>query len=135
MQEDFDKLNKKIKLFVFGTLRQKQPNHYMLGLNSTYAGIGVLQGFKMHDLGSFPAIVPSDTEHKIVGEIYEVHETKLLERIDDMERSAGFTRWIGKVTDTFGHEHTCYFYVFSNKEVAEMLEEVENGDWSSHNKR
>ena len=76
----------RINVLVYGTLKAGHGLHYLLNSKRcAYVGEARLEGYAMHDLGSFPCIVP-DVLHgsSIVGEVYAVdHET--LDRLDVVE--------------------------------------------------
>lgn len=69
------------RLFVYGTLRAGQVAHGMLA-GAAFLGKRSAPGFKVLDLGDYPAIVPGDGE--VPGELYEVDEATLV-KIDEYE--------------------------------------------------
>ena len=69
-------------IFVYGTLMKGQRYHgrYLSPLEPL--GVGVLSGYRMFDIGSFPGIVPG--KGKVKGEIYRVNARQLA-AIDHLE--------------------------------------------------
>lgn len=68
-------------VFVYGSLRQGQPNHrYLKG--QEYLGEYKIVGFDMYNVGSFPAIVPGSGI--VRGEAYRVDDAALA-RLDRLE--------------------------------------------------
>lgn len=71
-EEDIKSVNKYFsqrRVFVYGTLMEGEANHGYLE-NSQCLGKGTVEGYVMHDVGWYPAIVPGDG--LIIGELYDV---------------------------------------------------------------
>lgn len=72
-------------VFVYGTLMKRHCNHDFLK-NQRFVGKGLLKGYKMYQVFTFPGIVKSDQEEDvIIGEVYEIDE-KTLKNLDRLER-------------------------------------------------
>lgn len=71
-----------MKVFVYGSLMKKYWNHRFL-MEQQYLGTGILEGYEMYHVSSFPGIIRKD-EESIQGEVYEVDE-KTLRRLDQLE--------------------------------------------------
>lgn len=56
-------------VFVYGTLMKNQGNHRCLN-DSIYIGDGVIDGYEMYDLGSYPGIV--EGKGTVIGEVYQI---------------------------------------------------------------
>lgn len=69
------------RLFVYGTLRAGHVAHGMLQ-GARFLGSRGAPGFRLVDLGEYPAIVPG--EGTVAGELYEVDDATL-EAIDQYE--------------------------------------------------
>ena len=68
-------------VFVYGTLMKNQRNHEYLN-HSIYIGDGVIDGYQMYDLGTYPGIV--EGKGTVFGEVYQI--TKETEnRLDYLE--------------------------------------------------
>lgn len=127
-------MNKKFRVFVYGTLRQHERNHYLLKeakcLSRQCWTLGVL-----YDTGcGYPAMVKNG-EARVYGELYEVNEEQL-EKLDWLEGFSGdaevnhydrITQFIYTDTETI----EAYVYVYLNDE-AEELQEIKFGDWKCH---
>ena len=59
----------KVYVFVYGTLMRNQRNHKYLE-DATYIGDGVIDGYYMYNLGTYPGIVAG--KGKVLGEVYQV---------------------------------------------------------------
>jgi gamma-glutamylcyclotransferase (GGCT)/AIG2-like uncharacterized protein YtfP len=73
---------------VYGTLRRGFYNHDRFGVLGDYLGCGMLDGFRMHDLGPFP-MVRVCPDSKIFVEVYRITE-ETYNCIDRMERGSGY---------------------------------------------
>jgi len=73
-------------LFVYGILKGGFPANYILR-SSNYVGKFYVDGFKMYDLGQFPAVVRG--KGMIYGEVYEVNDG-VLAMCDDLEGVPNF---------------------------------------------
>lgn len=65
------------KLFVYGSLRSgfHNPAYDYISKFFTLDGEATVKG-KLYDMGSYPAAVPSESEHFIVGELYELKQAE-----------------------------------------------------------
>lgn len=72
-----------MKVFVYGTLRKGGHNHGVLN-GAKYVGVDYIEGFTLYDLPyGFPCIVKG--EGRVMGEVYEVDDDRILERLDILE--------------------------------------------------
>jgi gamma-glutamylcyclotransferase (GGCT)/AIG2-like uncharacterized protein YtfP len=77
-------------IFVYGTLKKGEFNHFMLKKDSKFVGNCEIDGYTLYDTGrGYPAAVKSEND-KIEGELYEVSEENF-ERITRMELGANYT--------------------------------------------
>jgi gamma-glutamylcyclotransferase (GGCT)/AIG2-like uncharacterized protein YtfP len=111
-----------MKTAYFGTLRKggRWWEVYKEGLK--YIKTVKIDGFKMFDVGSYPAVIRG--EGSIVAEVFDVEEATG-RSIDRMEIGAGYS--IGKV-DIDGEE--CSIYLQEPEQV-EGLKHIESGDYFS----
>jgi gamma-glutamylcyclotransferase (GGCT)/AIG2-like uncharacterized protein YtfP len=130
--------NSTFKLFVYGSLRQGF-NHAAYEYIKQYfnlAGHGRAQGM-LYDLGPYPAAVPSDDKHHIVGELYEIiHEDEFeyaIAQLDDYEgvdasydQPAMYRRDITSVKLDDGTEHRAWIYWYTGDITGKPV--VESGD-------
>ena len=73
-----------MKVFVYGTLMDREPNNFLLGDDAVWLGKGETKPiYTLYDLKYFPALAfGGDTSVK--GEVYEVSE-KSLNKLDQLE--------------------------------------------------
>ena len=87
-QEDQDQSGsgKKVKLFVYGTLKSNGPLNYVLKDQKLLGSAYTLADFRLFDLGGCPAMVRDIGErgYPVYGEVWEIDES-LLRRLDIME--------------------------------------------------
>lgn len=62
-------------LFVYGTLRMGQPNHYLLR-SADFLDTEVVENYRMFSLGSYPGVQALDGAF-IVGEVYGITNEQL----------------------------------------------------------
>lgn len=84
------------RLLAYGTLREGDYNferiREALGEESLFKiGETRLKGYKMHNLGYYPAITPAGPESEVVCDILEASDKAML-YIDYMESSAGYRK-------------------------------------------
>jgi gamma-glutamylcyclotransferase (GGCT)/AIG2-like uncharacterized protein YtfP len=84
-------MDKKImNLFVYGTLRRgfHNPVFQYISDHFHFVSDGKIKG-TLYDLGEYPAAVPSDTDNRIVGEMYEANSIEefnwAISQLDDYE--------------------------------------------------
>lgn len=70
------------RVFVYGTLMRGQSNHESFLKDEWYAGAGIVCGFDMYDMGSYPGIVKGSGD--VTGELYEV-PASAIESLDQLE--------------------------------------------------
>ena len=103
---------KKNYVFLYGTILREESNHHLIE-DEEFIDVGVIQNFKMVDLGIFPGIIPGDGV--VSGEIYLVCDDAI-EMLDlFMAEGELFVRKTVKVF-TSNLEYEAYVYIY-NKEV------------------
>ena len=80
-------MSKKLRVFVYGTLKSEQANHRVLQ-DAEFIGRATIKGaYRLVDLGWYPAVVrmPStEQDREIGGEVYEI-DSDLLQTLDMIE--------------------------------------------------
>ena len=75
-------------IFVYGTLRKQMVSdmHHLLARHCDYFSDGVMRG-RLYEVCSYPGAIESgDTNDKVSGELYKMHDPKLvLARLDEYE--------------------------------------------------
>lgn len=83
-------MHKNHQLFVYGSLRKgfEHPAFEYIARYFQFASHGKIKGL-VHDLGEYPAAVPTDADRFIIGELYAVKEADELSyavaQLDDYE--------------------------------------------------
>ena len=78
------------QLFVYGSLRSgfNHPAYAYISTHFTLVGSAKVKG-KLYDLGEYPAALPTEDEHYIIGELYQLKEEQefswAIAQIDDYE--------------------------------------------------
>ena len=107
-----------MKVFVYGTLKSGHYNNGLLRTSKLLeSGIKTIP-FKMISLGAFPALVPDEELHEIVGEIYEVDEYTM----ENLDRLEGFPMFYSKTKID-----ECFIYYLPNKH--DKYPEIKDGNW------
>jgi gamma-glutamylcyclotransferase (GGCT)/AIG2-like uncharacterized protein YtfP len=121
------------KIFVYGTLKQHQPNFAIIK-GGIFCGVGKLDKsykFRMVSLGAFPALIPADSEHsqEINGEIWNIDKTAF----ENVEHLEGYPSFYDRdkviVKDSQGNEHECFVYFIPDELGSRELKSVETGTW------
>ena len=85
-----------------------------------------MHGFDLFSLVSYPAIYPSEDQSKsVIGEVYEVTDSKTLQFIDRMESGAGYDKRTLIVYEG-QRPMAVSVYVYRERPSSEV---VEHGDW------
>ncbi|MET0026391.1 MAG: gamma-glutamylcyclotransferase family protein [Candidatus Thiodiazotropha sp.] len=71
------------RVFVYGTLRKDQVNHYLLEAAQLLGFHTTAPIYKMFDLGSYPGVTKGG-HTAIQGEVYEV-DTRVMAELDQLE--------------------------------------------------
>lgn len=100
---------KKYYVFTYGTLMKGERNHHLIS-DDDYIDKGVINGFKMFNLGTYPGI--SSGMGSVLGELYLVDETTLA-KIDELEEEGSlYVRRMTKVY-TSDLEYDAYVYIYN----------------------
>ncbi len=111
-----------MKVFVYGTLKRGfYANHFLS--EARFLGEGIIEGYEMYDLGSFPAIV--EGKGKVKGEVYEV-DRKTLNTLDFYEGVPTlYKREMVEVLMANGQRVKAYAYIFKDKKYLKRYPKVE----------
>lgn len=72
-------------IFVYGTLKRGGSNHHFLADQVFVGAARTAPGFRLHDLGGYPGMVPHAGDRDgVAGEIWEVDDA-CLRRLDGLE--------------------------------------------------
>ena len=72
-------------LFVYGTLKRGCSNHHFLTDQKFIGEARTVPGFRLHELGGHPGMVPNATDRDgVVGEVWAVDDAALI-RLDGLE--------------------------------------------------
>jgi gamma-glutamylaminecyclotransferase len=75
----------KTLLFVYGTLKRGCSNHHHLARQEFVGPARTPPGFRLYDLGGYPALAPLPGDpHGVVGEVWRV-EADALQKLDTFE--------------------------------------------------
>ena len=98
-------------VFTYGTLLKGERNHHLIS-DDDYVCEGIIKGFKMFNLGTYPGIEYGDGE--VLGELYYVSD-ETLKRLDYLEEEGSlYLRIITKVY-TKDNEYEAFVYVYNHK--------------------
>lgn len=115
-------------VFVYGTLKRGESNHFLLHHADFICETQTSGLFTLLDLGHYPAVLIQPKNYPIHGEIYEVSDW-VLKQLDELENyphyymrrmimtQAGILAWL-------------YYFPVYNGEVI-----LDNGFWSAHKQR
>lgn len=120
-----------MKVFVYGTLRQGQPNHSLLeeGGARFISPAKTWDGYTMIHLGGFPGVVAAGP-YIIKGELYEVPETTVANVLDPLEGHPTFYRRRRIDTiDVDGNDVVAETYLLSRDWLDMDYRIIESGDW------
>lgn len=117
------------RLWVYGSLRKGEYNNYMLD-NSKYLGKGIIRGYKLFSLGSYPFIFKTyDEKDIVVVEGYDV-DMYSANTIKYMEICAGYKIENVEIEVIEGDlGRVINGSVFVLEEMCDNKGEIEGGDW------
>ncbi|MHA2939220.1 gamma-glutamylcyclotransferase family protein [Vibrio sp. RC27] len=107
-------------VFVYGTLRRGESNHYLLEHSEFLGKVQTQPLFSLYDLGEYPGAIEGDAA--IIGEVYQVNETTL-EALDRLEEVP-----IEYRRDTLQTSlGQAWIYLYQDERQLEQL--IPSGDW------
>ena len=120
-------------LFFYGSLRKGEYNFERFAQQWPGAlreiGTGVIAGWSLVDLGSYPSIVPAGLDSSVFGEVYEVSDA-VFAHVETLEAEADYRRHTVEV-HVAGEAAPvqAYVYGFSRPEEIADRRRIESGDW------
>ncbi|MCM3728455.1 gamma-glutamylcyclotransferase [Neobacillus cucumis] len=121
-----------IAVFVYGTLRKNETNHYLMKGATLIANQAWTNG-RLFDTGiGYPALKESIND-KVYGELYLVSDEQLL-RLDELEdyhpnnRNNLYNRKRQVVYHDTG-EMEAYLYFIAERHETMLKNDIESGDW------
>ncbi|SDL69436.1 gamma-glutamylcyclotransferase [Sediminibacillus halophilus] len=121
-------------VFVYGTLRENEPNYNLLE-NAIRVASQCWTGGVLYDTGSGYPVMGVSSLHRVYGEVYEV-TTDTLHQLDELEGFRGSTEknLCERVSQTiYSDRGAMEASVYINGAFPlEQLEEVKFGDWKCH---
>ena len=120
-------MNKKVKIFVYGSLMQGFYNHSILyGAQFIKNGI-TKRDYILYDLGGFPGMI-KDGNNSILGEIYEVDPATLI-MLDGLESHPDFYK---RTPIELGDGTKVQAYIL-NESYLRNYPVIKSGDWKNKN--
>ncbi len=116
------------RVFVYGTLRSGEPNHYLLDDRALVGIVCTEPGFELVSLGAFPAMVAGGTT-AVVGEVYEVDPVTLAA----LDRLEGHPRFYQRQPIRLADGDEVLAYLLS-PEQAHGRTRIPSGDWTHANR-
>ncbi len=110
-------------VFVYGTLRQGEHNHALLGGRVPQRFARTRPTWELVDLGSYPALLPGGTT-AVLGEVYEVDDETLL-ALDALEEHPTFYE---RTVISLDDGSVVHAYVMARERVSDY-ESLSSGDW------
>ena len=112
------------RVFVYGTLRAGEPNHYLLDHHDLVARARTEAAFELVSLGAFPAMVAGGAT-AVVGEVYEVDPYTLAA----LDRLEGHPRFYQRRPIRLEDGDEVFTYLLS-PEQARGQTRIPSGDWT-----
>jgi gamma-glutamylcyclotransferase (GGCT)/AIG2-like uncharacterized protein YtfP len=107
-------------VFVYGTLRDGEYNHWYLGESPMLGYYETPPEFSLYDLGPYPGLI--EGHQSVMGEIYVVDD-QTLSRLDELEDVPVEYRR-EQIETPFGMAWI-YFY----QDVSKLSQAIASGDW------
>ena len=121
-------------VFVYGTLMRGISNHKYYLEDSSFLGIGTIQGYALYDLGSYPGIRQEENECT-KGEVFEVDD-KTMSRLDNLEVEGFlYTRKVLKMEMGNGLVQDAYAYIWNGSVDIERKVDLINQPWKQEERR
>jgi gamma-glutamylcyclotransferase (GGCT)/AIG2-like uncharacterized protein YtfP len=119
-------------VFVYGTLRKNEHNHYLLKEATCITEQAWTRGVMYATICYYP-VLTNLQERTVYGELYEVNETQL-DRLDQLEgyKENGNNNLYNRVKQTIHTdkgEYEAYVYVMDRRDPQFFQERIESADW------
>lgn len=112
------------RVFVYGTLRAGEPNHYLLDHQDLVAHARTEAAFELVSLGAFPAMIAGGAT-AVVGEVYEIDPVTLAA----LDRLEGHPRFYQRTAIRLEDGDEVLAYLLS-PEQARGRTRIPSGDWT-----
>ena len=112
------------RVFVYGTLRAGEPNHYLLDNHDLVTRARTEAAFELVSLGAFPAMIAGGTT-AVVGEVYEIDPVTLAA----LDRLEGHPRFYQRTAIRLEGGDELLAYLLS-PEQARGRTRIPSGDWT-----
>ena len=114
-----------MKVFVYGTLKRGYGNHRVISpFVTTEPQQQTLRGFKMIDLGAFPAIIPDEGNRGVIhGEVYDVPD----EALGPLDTLEGYPILYNRTTVNTEEGENVLVYFMEQDRMGSRV--VEDGIW------
>ena len=96
-------------IFVFGTLRQTQSNHQLLGNAYCYGAGHTRDKYAMYITSGYPYVTSNEARYPIVGELYAIDDATL-DKLDKMEGHPHYFIRREIIVDVGRAEYTAWMY-------------------------
>ena len=116
-----------VNVFVYGSLMEKYWNHHYLN-HGEFIGKGLLDGYEMYEVSSFPGIVMKAGE-KVLGEVYSVDSETVI-RLDKLESEGRMYIRKEEIIKIGENIINAYIYVW-NGNIGSGCKKVKNMPWRS----
>lgn len=116
-------MNKKIKVFVYGTLLSNEINNRLL-VKDSFLCSDIMRNFQMFNLGGFPYCLSTEDNKDIVkGEVYEVTESTF-RNLDHLE---GYPHFYTRIQAKTDKGHLSWIYILKARTKDYGI--ISSGDW------
>ena len=112
------------RVFVYGTLRSGEPNHYLLDAHDLVRRGRTEPAFELVSLGAFPAMIDGG-QTAVVGEVYEVDPPTLAA----LDRLEGHPRFYQRRPIRLDDGDEALAYLLSPEQV-QGRSRIPSGDWT-----
>lgn len=117
------------RVFVYGTLRAGEPNHYLLDHHDLVVRARTEAAFELVSLGAFPAMIAGGTT-AVVGEVYEIDPVTLAA----LDRLEGHPRFYQRAAIRLEDGDEVLAYLLS-PEQARGRTRIPSGDWTDADRK
>ncbi len=118
------------RVFVYGSLRRGCMNHHHLEGAKFIRQVRTSQGFRLHDLGPFPAMVwDAEARSSVVGEVWEVSE----EHLANLDRFEGHPNLYCRKNIYLEDGSRVDTYLYARQNAGRDV--IPDGDWVTWERR
>ena len=116
------------RVFVYGTLRAGEPNHYLLDHHAMVRRARTEPAFELVSLGAFPAMIAGGAT-AVVGEVYDVDAVTLAA----LDRLEGHPRFYRRTRIALEDGAAVETYLLAPEQV-EGRPVIDSGNWRARRK-